>query len=127
MNQRHRYKRNFRPFPLLILIAGLIMGGVVMLLWNTLLPAILGTKTISYWQAVGLLALCRLLFGNFGGRMGGPREHWNKQQDQEGAEDENQRFGGSHWKGRWMNMTREERLKFREEIRRRCMKPPGKE
>ena len=43
-----------------------IGGGVVQLLWNWLLPAIFGWKQITFWQALGLLALCRILFGGFG-------------------------------------------------------------
>ena len=58
-----------------------IGGGVVMLLWNWLAPALFGLRLITFWQAIGLLALCRILFGGFGlggshrsnsrGRMGG--------------------------------------------------------
>lgn len=40
---------------------------VVMLLWNELIPAIIGWSAISYWQAAGLIVLSRLLFGGFGG------------------------------------------------------------
>lgn len=38
----------------------------IMLLWNWLIPDIFGLGTISYWQAVGLLALSKLLFAGFG-------------------------------------------------------------
>ena len=40
-------------------------------LWNWLLPDIFGLRQITFWQALGLLALCRILFGSFG-RGGGP-------------------------------------------------------
>jgi hypothetical protein len=40
----------------------------VKLLWNWLLPAIFGWRPISFWQALGLLALCRILFGGLGRR-----------------------------------------------------------
>jgi len=53
--------------PLFILVA----GGAVFYLWNWLAPALLGLKAITFWQALGLLVLCRMLFGGFG--MGGPR------------------------------------------------------
>jgi hypothetical protein len=43
-----------------------IGGGVVMLLWNWLAPALFGLRLITFWQALGLLALCRILFGGFG-------------------------------------------------------------
>lgn len=44
-----------------------LFGYVVMWLWNALVPEIFGLTTISYWQAVGLLVLFKLLFGGFGG------------------------------------------------------------
>jgi hypothetical protein len=45
-------------------------GGIVMLLWNCILPAVTDVKPLSYWQSVGLLALCRILFGQFGAGRG---------------------------------------------------------
>ncbi|WP_185153917.1 hypothetical protein [Dysgonomonas sp. ZJ279] len=51
----------------LIFIAVAALGiAVAMLLWNALIPQIIGWTTINYWQAAGLLILCRLLFGGFG-------------------------------------------------------------
>ena len=44
-----------------------IMGLVTVGLWNRLMPAILGLPAISFWQALGLLLLSRLLFGGLGG------------------------------------------------------------
>ena len=41
-------------------------GQVVKELWNWLLPTLFGWKEITFWQAVGLLALSRILFGGFG-------------------------------------------------------------
>ncbi len=38
----------------------------IMLLWNALLPAIIGVAAINYWQALGLLVLVRILFGGIG-------------------------------------------------------------
>ena len=57
-----------------LLIFSAIGGGVVMLLWNWLAPALFGLPAITFWQAFGLLALCRILFGGFGGG-GGRRCH----------------------------------------------------
>jgi hypothetical protein len=48
------------------------IAAVTMLLWNVLVPAIIGWSAINYWQAAGLLILCRLLFG---GMFGGLRHH----------------------------------------------------
>ncbi len=73
-------------------------GGVVMLLWNWLVPPILGWRAVTFWQAVGLLALCRILFGGIGRHGCGPRN----------------RVGD-----RWQQMTPEEREKFRQGLRGR--------
>jgi hypothetical protein len=74
-------------FVLFILLGGL----VVQWLWNWLLPDIFGLPQITFWQALGLLALCRILFGGFG-RGGRPhrdtgrhhREWWRKRPRQDG-------------------------------------------
>ena len=73
-----------------------VVGFVVMTLWNGLMPDLFGWRSISFWQALGLLILTRLLVGGF---RGGPGRHM-------------------HWRGRmkerWERMTPEEREKFRE-------------
>jgi hypothetical protein len=109
-------KKRFMPgrfifFPLLFIGAGLIMGAVVMWLWNAILPSVMGVGILSYWHAVGLLLLCRILFGGFRG--GG--SHWGKH---------NNGFGGSrpHMRQRWMQMNEEERTRFKEQWRERCRK-----
>jgi hypothetical protein len=49
-------------------------GALVQYLWNWLLPPLFGAPQVTFWQALGLLALCRILFGGFGhgsrGRIG---------------------------------------------------------
>jgi hypothetical protein len=40
----------------------LIAGFPVMLLWNWLVPELFGFVEITFWQAVGLMALCSMLF-----------------------------------------------------------------
>ena len=54
--------------PVMIAIFVVIGGEVVLHLWNWLLPALFGWRQITFWQAVGLLALCRILFGGVSGR-----------------------------------------------------------
>ena len=44
-----------------------IGGAVVMLLWNWLAPDLFHLPQVTFWQALGLLALCRILFGSIGG------------------------------------------------------------
>lgn len=40
-----------------------VAGGVVMLLWNLLMPGLAGCATIGFWQAAGLFILCQVLSG----------------------------------------------------------------
>jgi len=48
-------------------IVFIAVGGIVVLqLWNWLLPPLLGVPEVTFWQALGILALCRILFGGFG-------------------------------------------------------------
>lgn len=82
--------------------AALALTFVAMSLWNWLMPALFGLRLITFWQALGLLVLSRLLLGGFRGRWG----------------------GGMHWRGRmmerWAQMTPEEREKFRAGMQSRC-------
>jgi hypothetical protein len=43
-----------------------LFGFVIMWLWNALMPEIFGLPVLSYWQAVGILILAKLMFGGFG-------------------------------------------------------------
>jgi hypothetical protein len=47
-----------------------LFGAVIMWLWNWLMPVIFHLGVITYWQAIGLAILGRLLFGSMhhGGR-----------------------------------------------------------
>jgi hypothetical protein len=79
--------------------AFLAVGGwVVMALWNWLLPPLFGWKLIGFWQALGLLALSRILFGNWGGKH---HHDWKARHE---------------WKHAF---TPEEKARFREEMRKR--------
>lgn len=51
-------------------LLGLLLGFVVMWLWNWLMPAIFGLPLIGYWKAVGLFLLCHLLFKGHPGHKG---------------------------------------------------------
>ena len=49
-----------------ILLFTFIGGEIVLHLWNWLLPPLFGWRLITFWQALGLLVLCRILFGGLG-------------------------------------------------------------
>lgn len=53
-------RRIFKPIIILALVA--VLSGVVMLLWNAIIPIVIGWGAVSYLQAAGLFVLCRLLF-----------------------------------------------------------------
>ncbi len=52
----------------IIAVAGLaiLFGFIIMWLWNWLMPDLFGLATITYWQAVGIFILLKILFGGFG-------------------------------------------------------------
>ena len=95
-----------------IVIVTFVGGQIVRLLWNWLLPPLFGWPQITFWQALALLVLCRILVGG-GGRFGRGR-----------------RWGGSRKFGdrladrivdrvaeRLEGMTPEERERFRQRVR----------
>lgn len=90
-----------------ILMAIFGIGFVVMWLWNALLPDIFGLKTITYWQAIGLLILSKIFFGGFGFR----GRHNGKAQ-----------FANGRFKEKLMNMSEEEKIAFKKQWRERCRK-----
>jgi hypothetical protein len=66
-------RRMLKFLPLFIVgaIVFVFIGGqIVMHLWNWLLPSLFGWKQLTFWQALGMLLLCRILFGGFGGGRG---------------------------------------------------------
>jgi hypothetical protein len=99
------------PLAILAFLAFIALGGeVVQQLWNWLLPRLFGWREITFWQALGMLALCRILFGGWGGH-GSSR---------------------SKWRGRVAdrrdNMTPEERERLRQAMRDRPgFSPPASE
>jgi len=52
-----------------IAITGLaiLFGFVIMWLWNWLMPELFGLTTLTYWQAVGIFILFKILLGGIGG------------------------------------------------------------
>jgi hypothetical protein len=84
-----------------LVIAPLFVAGlsfIVMSLWNAIIPHLFSLPVIGFWQAAGLLVLCRILFGGF-------RPHGH---------------GWRHrgWHSRWHRMSAEERERFRDGIKR---------
>jgi len=100
-------KKNFRPQMLMkiFLFAAIflvVFSFIVMALWNNILVAVLHVSAISFWQALGIFALAKILFGGFHGAHWGRHQWRNKMQQ------------------RWANMTPEDREKFKQEWKNRC-------
>ena len=105
---RPKLKRVIWMAPLALLAMALFVfigGQIIMNLWNWLLPPLFGWRLITFWQALGLLVLCRILFGGFHGHGGGPgwrmRRRMRERMEQRMAE-------------RWEHMTPEERERYRQ-------------
>ncbi len=100
------------PLAILGLALFIALGGeIVEQLWNWLLPPLFGWRLITFWQALGLLVLCRILFGGWGGHgnhRSGMRGRMAKRMDE-----------------RMQAMTPEERERFRQRMRDRCGMGPS--
>ncbi|MCU7613952.1 hypothetical protein N0B16_05840 [Chryseobacterium sp. GMJ5] len=100
----NKYKKSWALLflcpPLILLAVALI----VMWLWNSILPDVLSVKAITYWQAMGILVLSKILFGGFHGKFG------------QGMRDMKEK----HLKHKMEAMSPEEKEKFKEIWRQKC-------
>lgn len=104
------------PLVLLGVLVFVALGSlIVQALWNWLLPPLFGWPHIAFFQALGLLVLCRILFGGFGIH-GGRRSRFRS------------KFGRRFRRRmveRWQGMGPEEREHFRRRVRERWGFDPG--
>jgi len=101
---KNRSARKFRfLMPLAVLGFLGLFTFIVHALWNVVLTDVLGVKTITYWQALGLLVLAKILFGGFPGRGCGWGPSWRERLLAK----------------RWDSLTPEQREHLREEMRHR--------
>jgi hypothetical protein len=103
------YKGRFVFIPIAVAAFVSLISFAVMQLWNHLLPDILHVTAITFWQAMGIFILCKILFGfghkggrGWGGRGGGAP--WMRQKMEE----------------RFKSMTPEEKEKFKQKMRDRA-------
>jgi hypothetical protein len=99
------YRGRFIFIPIAAAAFVAITGFVVMNLWNFVIPAIFHVAAITFWQAVGIFVLCKILFG-FGRKGHGMR-------------------GGAPWmrhrmEERLKNMSPEEKERFKAKWEQRC-------
>lgn len=104
--------------PVVFTAGAFLLSGAVMLLWNAILPGVLGVHTVTFWQALGILALSKILFTGFNGRHNhdhGRHHHRHLEKD---------------LRDKWMQMNPEERMKMREDLKnewRRKTNQPDKQ
>ena len=104
--RRSRFPR-FILFLLFIFAFLVPLGFIVMALWNNILAAVLHVSLINFWQALGLFALSRILFGGFPGRPGWAG-HGRRRSEME------------EMRNKWFNLSPEERKDFKQDWRNRC-------
>jgi len=111
----------FLKFLVMALVACVVLGYVVMRLWNWLVPGIFGWHTITFVQSVGLLVLCKILFGGIHKHGHGGRRNWKRDMKRRFAHmspEERERFRAG-MRGRWGHWGPEDKERFRAEMRDR--------
>src|SRR5258708_10578107 len=98
--KQHRFFRMLKIL-LIVVVAGTLLGFLIMHLWNWLMPSLFGLNVITFWQALGLFVLGKLLLGGFHRHHGG-RPRWAR-----------------HMRERWDQMSPAERESFRAGMRGR--------
>jgi Ca2+/H+ antiporter, TMEM165/GDT1 family len=78
---------------------------IVMSLWNAILPAVIHVSAITFWQALGILVLSKILFSGFGGGRGWhhKRQEWRQRMNE-----------------KLQTMSPDEREKFKQQLKDRC-------
>ena len=87
----------------MVIVGIMVFSGIVMLLWNALLPQLFHLPVITWPQALGLLLLCKILFGGFRGPGGHRKQEFKEKM-----------------KAKWMNMSPEQREKLKSRWGNRC-------
>lgn len=100
----------FLMFGVMGLAALGLFGLVTQLLWNWLVPELFHGPVVTFWQALGLLALSKILFWSFGKGGGG---HWRH------------RGGpwGQYWAHKWQHMSPEDRERFKQKMKDKWCSP----
>ena len=84
----------------LVLLAIAAFVYVTMSLWNWLVPDLFHGPLITFWQALGLLVLSKIIFSGFAKRHHGYGGHWRP-----------------YWKQRWTSMSDEDRERFKQKMK----------
>jgi Ca2+/H+ antiporter, TMEM165/GDT1 family len=103
MNKKFWLKK-IMGFAVLGIICVSLLGYAIMFLWNSILVPVLSISQISFWQALGIFALSKILFGGMGTSFGHRKNGYWK----------------NEMKEKWGGMSPEEREKIKQEWRNRC-------
>jgi hypothetical protein len=79
-----------------------LVGFVTQGLWNWLVPELFNGRMITFWQAIGLMALTKILLWGVGGRCQGAHH------------------GGPwklYWRRKWSSMSVEERERLKQQMK----------
>lgn len=84
-----------------LLITALFAGSaIVMWLWNKIIPSLFPTVgTLTYWHAIGVLVLCKILFSSFNKEIQGMRRPPQQKEIQ-------------NLRRKWAEMTEEKKAKL---------------
>ena len=120
MRFRGRWAAKCAAFLVLVPALIAVLSWVVMSLWNALIPALFHGPVVTFWQAVGLLVLSKILFGGFRGRGGHPGWHRG-----------HGRWRREMMRQKWETLTPEERDRLRARFKGRgcwgSYEPPASE
>lgn len=93
----------FKIVGIVVMVVAFVFGlsAVVMYLWNYALVPSLDLNPLTYWQAMAILVLSKILLTGF--RPRGSGGHWK-----------------SKWKSKYQNMSDDDRQVFRDKWKKRC-------
>jgi len=86
-----------------------LVGWITMSLWNWLVPDLFHGPEITFWKALGLLILSKILFWSFGKKHHSHGGHWRP-----------------YWKDRWTAMSPEDRERFKQKMKEKWCYPGEK-
>jgi Ca2+/H+ antiporter, TMEM165/GDT1 family len=109
--KRHSFLTRFCIMTPLVIVGVFGVSTLVMQLWNWIIPVISPLTSITYWQAMGLFLLSRILFGGF---------HFRSHHQAVNRHLSNH----SQFRDKLMDMNVEEREQFKNQWKKRCCKPP---
>jgi hypothetical protein len=102
---RSRFPR-FILFLLFVFAFLVPLSFIIMALWNNVLVAVLHVTVINFWQALGLFALSRILFGGFPGKPAWAGHHRRRHEMED-------------MRNKWFNLSPEEKKLFKEDWKTR--------